>query len=137
MAKKYKPEKGKICVVSAIPQCNFCAAPGPYDFKTKSGPWANACESHYKIHREHAKLGTGMGQLWITKDQVEISVRDHVVCAFPDGEARVGFVVSLIDKKMTIAFGIAEDDTFDFELGADDLWYEVNNNTVGIKITKR
>lgn len=71
--KKYKPEKGKIVVVGSIPACNFCTdgTPGPYDFKTSMGPWANGCEAHWRGYRASTTLGTGMGQLWITEDQVE------------------------------------------------------------------
>jgi len=66
---KYKPEKGKIVVVSSIPQCNFCDKPGPYDFATQMGPWTNGCEQHWQQYRV-GPLGTGSGQLWITEDQV-------------------------------------------------------------------
>jgi len=70
-AKTYRPERGKIVVVSSIPDCNFCSdgTPGPYDFATIDGPWANGCERHWKQYRV-GPLGTGSGQLWITKEQV-------------------------------------------------------------------
>jgi hypothetical protein len=70
MPEKYKPEKGRVVVVASIPQCNFCEKPGPYDFKTIMGPWANGCLKHYQEHRMYALLGVGMGQFWITADQV-------------------------------------------------------------------
>ena len=70
MSDKIKPEKGKVVVVSSIPQCNFCEKPGMYDFKTVMGPWANGCYEHYRQYAQHPTLGVGMGQLWITKDQV-------------------------------------------------------------------
>lgn len=68
----YRPEPGKVVVVGSIPDCNFCqdGTPGPYDFKTTLGPWANGCEAHWKEHRASGSLGVGQGQLWITKDQV-------------------------------------------------------------------
>jgi hypothetical protein len=71
-AKKYRPEPGKIVVVPRIPECNFCTdgTPGPYDFKTQMGPWANGCEAHWEQYRT-GLLGVGSGQLWITDDQVE------------------------------------------------------------------
>ncbi len=65
------PEPGKVVEVTAIPACNFCTdgTPGPYDFRTKMGPWANGCEAHYQEHRAHPHLGVGHGQLWITKEE--------------------------------------------------------------------
>jgi hypothetical protein len=71
--KKYKPEKGKVVVVPRIPECNFCTdgTPGPYDFATQMGSWANGCERHWRQHRLAPRLGLGLGQIWITEDQVE------------------------------------------------------------------
>jgi len=71
--KKYKPERGKIVVVPSIPQCNFCEKPGPYDFATRMGPWANGCEQHWRMYRQGPTLGVGQAQLWITDDQVDHS----------------------------------------------------------------
>lgn len=73
--KTYKLIPHEVIQVSSIPACNFCAMsgkvePGPYDFKTKMGPWANGCEAHWLEHRAFESLGTGVGQLWITEDQV-------------------------------------------------------------------
>lgn len=73
---KYKPEGGKIVVVTEIPDCIFCelqgipGIPGPYDFASKQGPWANGCKTHWEQHAARPVLGTGCGQLWITRDQV-------------------------------------------------------------------
>jgi hypothetical protein len=69
------PEKGKVVVVATIPSCYFCElegrdVPGPYDFATRMGPWANGCERHWRAYRARPALGVGAGQLWITKDQV-------------------------------------------------------------------
>ena len=71
---KHKPEPGKVVVVDRIPDCDFCAngTPGPYDFATQQGPWANGCIVHWKTHRR-GPLGAGSGQLWITLDQVDHS----------------------------------------------------------------
>jgi len=69
--KKYKLIPHQVIQVSSIPQCNFCDKPGPYDFKTSMGPWANACEMHWRSYRSSTTLGTGKGQLWVTEDQVE------------------------------------------------------------------
>jgi hypothetical protein len=72
-----KPEQGKVVVVSSIPDCYFCweqskkHVPGPYDFATRLGPWANGCEYHWRLLRAAPDLGVGAGQLWITEDQVE------------------------------------------------------------------
>lgn len=74
MSAKIKPEPGKVCVVSAIPACNFCqdGTPGPYDFATTLGPWANGCEAHWKQYRV-GPLGVGSGQLWITEEEADRS----------------------------------------------------------------
>jgi hypothetical protein len=77
-SKLFKLIPHQVILVSSIPSCNFCDMlgvknPGPYDFKTRMGPWANACEKHWKINRASAMLGTGKGQLWVTEDQVEQS----------------------------------------------------------------
>ena len=71
MAKTYTPKRGEIVVVRDIPECNFCqdGTPGPYDFHTVHGPWANGCERHWQLYRV-GDLGVGTGQLWITEDQV-------------------------------------------------------------------
>jgi len=74
--KTYTPERGKVVVVAEIPNCYFCEQmgkikPGPYDFATRFGPWANGCEYHFQILCAGAPtLGTGKAQLWITQDQV-------------------------------------------------------------------
>jgi hypothetical protein len=65
-----KPVPHKVIVVESVPTCNFCEQPGPYDFPTRMGPWANACQKHWEAYRIHADLGTGKGQMWITEDQV-------------------------------------------------------------------
>lgn len=58
--------------MSSIPACNFCqdGTPGPYDFATVMGPWGNGCEEHWIKYRARPNLGTGSGQLWVTKDQL-------------------------------------------------------------------
>lgn len=64
-----KPEPGRVVEVSEIPDCNFCqdGTPGPYDFRTVFGSWANGCEVHWLQHRAHPDLGVGHGQLWILR----------------------------------------------------------------------
>jgi len=70
---KYKLVPHEIIEVSSIPQCNFCEKPGPYDFATRMGPWANGCEQHWKMYRAASTLGTGKGQLWVTEDQIDLT----------------------------------------------------------------
>jgi len=69
-----KPERGKVVVVPNLPLCDFCKEPpahGPYDFKTRMGPWAHGCELHWTVYAMHpGVLGVGIAQLWITQDQV-------------------------------------------------------------------
>lgn len=70
----------QVILVESIPPCDFCAMDediklsevpmGPYDFKTVMGPWAHGCYDHYRYHAAYPNLGTGMGQLWVTEDQV-------------------------------------------------------------------
>jgi len=66
-----KPTPGKVVVVDEVPTCNFCETPGPYDFKTKHGPWAHGCEVHWRQYRVSPTLGTGKAQLLVTADQVD------------------------------------------------------------------
>lgn len=71
--KTYRPEPGKVVVVPEIPSCNFCqdGTPGPIDFRTTFGSWANGCEAHWEQCRATSTLGVGNGQRWITEDQVQ------------------------------------------------------------------
>lgn len=69
------PIPHQVIVVPHIPNCDFCSQkgvtkPGPYDFATYMGPWAHGCQKHWEEFRVSHSLGTGMGQLWITKAQV-------------------------------------------------------------------
>ena len=63
-----KPIPGEICVVTELPCCDFCndGTLARYDFKTKHGPWAFGCSSHYLRHRLYDELGLGKAQLWVT-----------------------------------------------------------------------
>jgi len=67
----FTPKRGEVVVVADIPACNFCqdGTPGPYDFATVMGPWANGCERHWLAFRR-GPLGEGSGQRWITPDEV-------------------------------------------------------------------
>jgi hypothetical protein len=67
---------GEFVVVSSLPTCDYCAEadgierPARFDFKTASGPWANGCERHWRLHaryrggpnHDEPELGTGKGQ---------------------------------------------------------------------------
>jgi len=67
----------EVILVDKIPTCWFCehegvlGVPGPYDFATRMGAWANGCEAHWRRYSATGMLGTGRGQLWVTADQVE------------------------------------------------------------------
>lgn len=70
-----KLEPHKVILVDSIPDCDFCASrgdtkPGPYDFRTVFGMWGNGCKEHWMQYAASPTLGTGNGQLWVTKDQV-------------------------------------------------------------------
>jgi hypothetical protein len=70
---RFVPKPGEVVVVSQIPSCDFCydeRTLGPYDFATRMGPWAHGCEEHWRLYRAAPRLGVGVGQLWITADQV-------------------------------------------------------------------
>lgn len=55
-------EKGQEARVERLPKCDFCGNRAAYDAKTKQGPWANMCETHWRVHAESQQLGIGMGQ---------------------------------------------------------------------------
>ena len=56
-------------VVVEYPRCDFCPigvlGTARYDFKTRMGPWANGCPTHYAQHRAYVDLGTDKGQLLV------------------------------------------------------------------------
>jgi hypothetical protein len=70
------PEPGKVVEVTTIPDCNFCSdgTPGPYDFRTTLGGWANGCEAHWVEYRAHDELGVGHGQLLIARKTEQAKV---------------------------------------------------------------
>jgi hypothetical protein len=63
-----KTKSGEVVLGAEIPQCNFCSEPGPYDFRTIVGPWANGCEEHWRAYRAEPGLDVGVAQLWITEE---------------------------------------------------------------------
>lgn len=51
--------------VDRIPPCDLCSdgTPAQYDAKTRSGPWGNLCDLHFR--REGIGLGLGRGQMLV------------------------------------------------------------------------
>jgi hypothetical protein len=47
-------------VLSNTQHCDFCKAEAQYDGKTKMGPWAYMCETHFQMYG--IGLGPGRGQ---------------------------------------------------------------------------
>jgi len=62
-------KEGTIAIVAELPMCDVCklngddSVPAQYDGKTKSGPWANMCVTHFTLHG--TGLGTGKGQKFV------------------------------------------------------------------------
>jgi hypothetical protein len=93
---------GDTTTVSKLPACDFCAHEGrgliaaTYDFRTSMGPWANACEQHWRQYRATTRLGTGNGQRLV----VELPVADTAaVTASMDAELRAATDGALVDSK--------------------------------------
>lgn len=60
-------QAGTVAEVAVLPPCDFCKQVDPhshvdaaFDGKTKQGPWANMCTTHYGLYG--IGLGTGRGQ---------------------------------------------------------------------------
>jgi hypothetical protein len=94
---------GDTTTVSKLPACDFCAHEGrgfiaaTYDFRTSMGPWANACESHWREHRATTRLGTGNGQRLVVDD---LPVADTAaVTASMDAELRAATGGAVVDSK--------------------------------------
>jgi hypothetical protein len=77
----------EIIAVKHIPKCDFCHdrydIPGPYDFKTRMGPWAHGCPQHWLEFRAYPELGQGKGQLWISEKEYEAH-EEHVGRTFAE-----------------------------------------------------
>lgn len=71
------PENGTIAYIAKPKECDFCKLladratratetvdikQAQYDFRTKTGQWANACSVHWIEHRMYPTLGIGKGQ---------------------------------------------------------------------------
>jgi hypothetical protein len=60
--------EGQQVRVERLPECDFCRAeegvrrPARFDFRTRSGPWANGCQRHFEREAATQVLGTGNGQ---------------------------------------------------------------------------
>lgn len=112
----------EVILVSSIPNCYFCEQeaiikPGPYDFATAMGPWANGCEMHYHMYKTTSSLGTGTGQLWVTADQVEPD---------DDNGSAEKRKAMINDLRVQVETGLIDDDTFnlranEIELTEDEL----------------
>jgi hypothetical protein len=78
----FKKQEGKMAKqphtkveVDDFPMCDFCDSQASYDGKTKIGPWANMCETHFVEHG--TGLGPGKGQRLVLKgtdDKVEVKI---------------------------------------------------------------
>lgn len=73
-------ESGEIAEVAVLPMCDICAqngkgtVPASYDARTKSGPWAFLCSTHFGLYG--TGLGIGKGQrlvVVVTKEQADAS----------------------------------------------------------------
>lgn len=67
-----EPKRGEVAVVGSFPKCNAerCSADALLDFKSKYGPWANACKRHYPqlAGRVKPRVGVGIGQYLVKED---------------------------------------------------------------------
>lgn len=60
-----------VAETAEMPDCDFCAESGKkrtaqYDGRTKFGPWAYMCDTHFRAHG--IGLGLGKGQRLILAD---------------------------------------------------------------------
>jgi hypothetical protein len=67
-----EPKSGEVAKVFDFPKCDKrgCDADALLDFKSKYGPWANACKRHYPelAGRVKPRVGLGIGQ-WLVKKE--------------------------------------------------------------------
>ncbi|MCP4897354.1 MAG: hypothetical protein GY906_10320 [bacterium] len=59
--------------VRFLPPCDFCKEDARYDGKTRTGPWAYMCPTHWRAHG--MKLGTGWGQKLISRAEIDLKER--------------------------------------------------------------
>ena len=64
---------GKQVEVAELPKCDFCDEKARYDGKTRTGPWAYMCPTHWRAHG--MKLGTGWGQQLISRAELDLKER--------------------------------------------------------------
>jgi hypothetical protein len=69
VSKRFAATGGREAVVGTMPNCDICAngTKAVYDGKTRMGPWAYMCESHYQSYG--LGLGEGVGQKLFTSDK--------------------------------------------------------------------
>lgn len=60
--------------VLKYPRCDVCGAEAHYDAATRQGPWAFLCDKHWKS-MTYGRLGTGVGQRLLLKEQVQTSAK--------------------------------------------------------------
>lgn len=70
--------EGTVAEVATIPVCDFCkqanpeaTTPADFDGKTKQGPWANMCSTHYGIYGVGLGLGRGQRLVLAVKETAE------------------------------------------------------------------
>lgn len=77
--------EGTVAEVAVLPLCDFCKqvdgnsqVEAAFDGKTKSGPWANMCTTHYGLYG--IGLGVGRGQRLVLAVKEQAAERDAVFC---------------------------------------------------------
>lgn len=78
---------GTVAVISEPKMCDICTqngdpnVPAGFDAKTKMGPWANMCSTHYGLYG--IGLGTGKGQRLVLEEDTyrENPMREGFDCA--------------------------------------------------------
>lgn len=58
-----------IARMSKIPNCDFCGDKAEYDAKTKFGPWAYMCGTHWHLSGL-GQLGLGRGQRLVLETEI-------------------------------------------------------------------
>lgn len=80
-------KEGTVAVISEPKMCDICAqngdpsVPAGFDAKTKAGPWANMCSTHFGLYG--VGLGTGKGQRLVLEEDTyrENPMREGFDCA--------------------------------------------------------
>jgi len=67
LLEKAKKVQNGIVRVSYRPKCDFCGKEAIIDGKTRFGPWAYMCPSHFAVHG--VGLGLGKGQFLLLVEE--------------------------------------------------------------------